>query len=154
MNLQYRFPAVQIRLINNNLSVKSSGPKKCRVKDFRTVGSAHYYHTFVRIKSIHLHKQLVQCLFPFVVSTHRVYTSCFSKGIEFINEDYTWRLLVCLAKQVSYSGRSHAHKHLNKFGATDIEKWYPCLSCNGLCQKSLSGSRSADQEYAFRDFSS
>ena len=54
--------------------------------------------TCVALKAIHLGKKLIQGLFTLVISTSHSSASCPSDGINLINKDDAWCILLCLHK--------------------------------------------------------
>ena len=148
MNLQDRFPALEIRQFYRHSPVKTSWSGQCRVQGFRTVGCCQDDHTIISLKSIHLSKQLVQSLLPFIISTHLTITF-FTDSIDLINEYNTRSLFLCLLKQVTYLGSSHAYKHFHKFRAGHGEKRHIRFSGHSLCQHSLTCTRRAYKQNSF-----
>ena len=61
--------SLEIWLIYDDTSVKSSRTEKRRIQDLRTVRGRKKQKTFITVKSIHLCKELIQCLFSFIIAT-------------------------------------------------------------------------------------
>src|SRR3972149_11048194 len=102
MYLQYFNPAADIRPSNNDLPVKSARSKEGRVEDIGPVCGSDKNDSFRGFKSIHLNKELVKCLFTLVMSAAKTGAAKTSDCINFINEYYTWCILLSLIKKVPH----------------------------------------------------
>ena len=58
---------LEFRKVYGNLAVKPAGPHQSLVKYVRTVGSGKDYHSAVCPEAVHLGKELVECIFSFIV---------------------------------------------------------------------------------------
>src|SRR5699024_6200520 len=102
-------------------------------------------------KAVHFHKQLVQCLLPFVMTTAETGTTLAADSVNFINKDNTWRVFLRIFKQVTHTGSTDTDKHLNKVRSADREKWRTGLTGNRAGKKCLTRSRGSDKQHAFRN---
>ena len=109
MYLQDRYSSLQIRLIYNDTSVKSSGTQQCLIQNLRSVGCTKHQDSFGGIKAIHFRKELVQCLFSFFVATAIFAVTASSDGIYLIDENNAGGILGCFLKQISYSGSTYTY---------------------------------------------
>src|ERR1700722_19891985 len=69
-------------------------------------------------------------------------------GVEFIDTDYSRRILLDLFKQIAHAAVAHAHKHLHKVRTRNREERNVCLARDGARQQSFAGSRRANQQNA------
>ena len=95
---------VQVGQIDVNLTVKSSGTQQGLIQNIYTVGSSQYDDSTIRTESIHFCKQLVQCVFALVVTSHAgVLSTGTAHRINFIDKDDTRSLFLCLTEEVAYT---------------------------------------------------
>jgi hypothetical protein len=134
------------------LPVEPACPQECRIQDFRPIGRRHENDADAGIEAVHLDQQLVQGLLTFLMR-YRSHPASFPKRIQFVDEDNTGRFDLCLLEQIPHAGCPHPDKHLHELRPADAEKSHPCLSRHGAGQKRLAGSRRADEQDAFRNFS-
>jgi hypothetical protein len=57
-----------IRKCNRDLAVEASGSEECRVKYVGSVRRRKHNDTRLVVEAVHLHKHLIECLLPLVVS--------------------------------------------------------------------------------------
>ena len=67
MHLEYLFPLLQIRQLDMNLTVKSTGTHESLVKNIRSVGCSKNDDARIGSESVHLSKKLVQCILSLVI---------------------------------------------------------------------------------------
>jgi len=83
------------------LTVKSSCAHQGLVKNICAVGCSQDNHTAVGSKTVHFCKELVQCVFSFIVrSKAGILASCPSYGVDFINKHDTGSLLFGLPEKI------------------------------------------------------
>ena len=151
MDLQDRFPPLQIRLVNHDLAVEAPGPQQGLVKDFRAVGGRQHHHPLAGVKTVDFHQQLVQGLLPLVVAAHGQGAAALpADGIQLINENNAGSLFAGLIKKVPHPGRPDADKHFDEFRTADTEKRNSGFAGNRLGQQGFPGSRRSHQQDAFR----
>ena len=68
MHFQYLLTAADIWQAHYDLAVETTRSQQCWIKYIGAVGSRDDDHTIVHFKTIHLYQQLVECLFPLIVS--------------------------------------------------------------------------------------
>ena len=90
--------AAQVRPVNGDLPVKTARTEERRVENIRTVGRSNGDDAFVGPETIHFDQELVQRLFPFVMTAAKTSTALAANGIDFIDEDDTGRILLGLCK--------------------------------------------------------
>ena len=114
VNLQDLFPALDIRCGDDDSTVETTGSQQSRVQNVGPVGGGDNDHPFIGVKTIHFHQQLVQGLFPFVVSAAEAGASLPSHRIDLIDKDQTRSVLLALFEQIPDSGSADTHKQLDK----------------------------------------
>ena len=117
MNFQDLFPSLYIRPAYHNLPVKAAGAQDCRIQDIYTVGSGHYDDSFIDAEAVHLYQQLVQRLLSLIMSAAHSRPAASRHGINLINENNAWRILLRFFEQIPYAGRANSDKHLYKVRA-------------------------------------
>src|SRR5579884_3805150 len=150
MDTQNRFPTAPFRAVNHHLAIKATGAKQGRVKDIGTVGCGQNHNGLVWLEAIHLDKQLLQCMFSFIVAGNGTRAAaCSPDGIDLIDENDAGGMFARLRKQVAYTTGSDADEEFDKVGSTYAEEWHPCLTGHGAGQQGLARPRWADQQHAF-----
>src|SRR3990172_695142 len=135
---------------NNNLPVKASRPQKSRIKNVGTIGGRNEDYAIIRFKTIHLNKQLIQCLLPFVMPAAETGAPVSSHRIDLIDKDDAGRILFRLRKKVPYARGAHADKHLHKVGTTNAEEKDIGLAGDCPRQQGFAGAGRANQQQPLR----
>ena len=69
-------------------------------------------------ESVHLGEQCVERVFALVVASHgRILAACSSHGVDFVDEDDAWSLLLGLAEEVAHAACAYADEHFHEVGA-------------------------------------
>ena len=119
--LQNIFSSFEIRAVYDHSAVKTSRTQKCQSPE-PPDGSlpARIMHTFGGIKTIHLRKQLVQCLFTLVVSAAITAVTALTDRIDLIDKNNTR----CTLFGPLQTGLAHAmHRHRQTFPRNRNRKW-------------------------------
>ena len=154
MYLQDIHTPLKIRPVNDHTSVKTSRAEKRRIKNFRSVGSSKDQKTLGSVKTVHLRKELVQCLLTLVISAAIAGITALTDGIDLINKYDTRCILLGFLKKVTDTGCPHTYKHLHKLRSGKGEERHLCLTGNCLCKQCLTGSWRAYKKGTFRQFGS
>ena len=131
MNLQDLHTSLQVRLIYDNSTVKTSRTKKRLIQNLRTVRSTQYQNTLRSIETIHLRQQLVQRLLTLLITSTVFTVTASPNGINFIDKNNTWCILGCFLKQISYTGSSDTDIQFNKVRSGKREERH--LGFSGYC---------------------
>ncbi len=102
MHFQNIFTTLYIRQVDRYLAVKTAGAEQGGVQNIRPVGGGKNDDTFVGIKTVHFHQQLVQCLFPFVMPAAQAGPALTAYGVNFINKNNTRGMLFGVVKQIAH----------------------------------------------------
>ena len=114
MNPEYFLSCLYIRHTDNNLSIKSARTQQSRIQHIRSISCGKDNDAGVAVKSIHLHKQLVQSLLTLIVTATEAGTSLTAYRINFIDKDDTRCILLSLFKQIPDTGCTNSDEHLDK----------------------------------------
>ena len=152
MNQEDSLALVQAWKIYVDFSVETTRTEQGAVEHIHTVGCSQDNHTTVGAETIHLGEQGVQGVLALIVATHGwVLAAGTTHGVDLINEDDTWRFLLCLAEEVANTRCTYADKHFHEVGTAHREEWNASFSSHRLCQKSLTGSRRTYEQGALRN---
>ena len=99
MDIQYFNTSLKIRFIYQNLSVKTSRTKQCRIEYFRTVCRGQDDDRHIGTEAVHLGKQLVERLFTFIITAHHTAgRTTFTDRIDLIDKDDRRGIFLSLLK--------------------------------------------------------
>ena len=133
MDFEYGFPFIQVRQVHVYLTVKTSGTQQGFVQNVHPVGGSQDDDAAIGAETIHFGQQLVQCVFPFVVSSHgRILSTCPSHGVDFVDEDDARGFFFGLTEQVTYAAGSYANEHFHEVGTREGKERYVGFSGHGL----------------------
>ena len=151
MNAQNCFSANEVGIVDGDLTVKSTGTQKRRVKDIGAVGCCHNDNAFVVTETVHFNEQLVERLLSFIVSAAKASASVTADGIDFIDENNTGRALARGFKEVAYTGGTDTNVHFNEIRTGNRIERHACFACNGFCKQSLTRTGRAYEKHAARN---
>ncbi len=100
VHAQDLFAALDIRVGDRHLTVEPARTQQCGVQNVFPVGRGQNDDAFVGFKSVHFHQKLVQRLFAFIVTTAITCATMAAHGVDLVNEDNTWRVLLGLLEHV------------------------------------------------------
>jgi tRNA uridine 5-carboxymethylaminomethyl modification enzyme len=72
---------------HDHLTVETARTQQGGIQHIGTVGRGNHDHAYACLETIHLHQQLVQCLFALVVTTTETCTTLSAHGIDFASLD-------------------------------------------------------------------
>ena len=151
MYLQDVHTALHVRKLHRNSPVKTSRPQEGGIQLVGLVGGCQHDDALRTVKAVHLRKELIQGLLPFVVSSVAAPASLLADGVDLVDEDDTGGFFLRLLKKVPYLGGAHTHEHLHEFRTGNGEEGHIRFSGHSLCQEGLTGSRRAHQKGASGD---
>ncbi len=147
--LQDLVATVQIRQINRDLSVKTSGAQEGVIKDIGAVGCRDDDDPFVTVEAIHFNQQRIQGLLALVIPAAETRAALAAHCVDFIDKHNTGRVLAALFKHIAHARRADAHEHFNKIRSADRKERYVRLPCHRFRKQGLTGSRRAHHEHPF-----
>ena len=89
MHFENALTTAHIRSIKHDHPVKPAGSEKRRVEYVRAIGSRHENDTFVDLETVHLHEQLIQCLFALIMTAAQASTTQSADRIDLVYENDT-----------------------------------------------------------------
>ena len=152
MNFQDLFTTTNIRQTNDNLTVETARTQQCRVQNVRTVSRGDNDDTFVTFKAVHLNQHLVQGLLTLIVTTAKTGATLAADGIDFIDEDDARRCFLSLFEHVAYTRRADTDEHFYEVRTGNSKERHFCFAGDSFRQQRFTGTRRADHQDAFRDF--
>src|SRR5579883_2554712 len=147
-DVRFQWLAFHMHLEDRNASA-NIGP----IKHVGAVRRCDHDHIGVRVKAIHLDKDLVQRLLAFVVGAAQPGSTLTANRINLIDEDDAGAIAFSLLEEVAHAARANADEHLHKFRAANAEEWHPCFPCDCARDQRLSCSRRANEQQALRNAS-
>jgi len=151
MHFENSFAALDIRSIQHHAAVKTPRTEQRRVKNIWTVGGRNNDYIGVRIKPVHFNQNLVERLFTLVVAAAQACATLPAYRINFVYKDDAGAVSLGLIKQVTHTAGTDTHKHLNKFGTRNAEKWNTGFTTDSFREKRFTCSRMAYEQHAFRN---
>ena len=116
MHLQDVDTALQVRFLNDDAAVETSGTQQRRVQDLRPVRGCQDQQSFGCVKTVHLREQLVQCLLTLIIAAVAARVPALADRVDLIDKNDAGRVLLRLIKQVPDPGGADADEHLHKIG--------------------------------------
>ena len=151
MNAQNRLATLQVRAVNDHLTVEATGAQQRRIQDVGTVGCGNQNDVVLDVETIHFDQQLVQRLLPLVMTPAQAGAPATTDRVDLVDEDDRGALCFGLLKEVADSAGADTHKHLNEIRARDGEERHVRLTGDGTSQQGLTGTRRAYQQNALRN---
>ena len=151
VHLQNVLSALDVGIVHRNLSVKSSRTQKRRIENVGTVGRGNHDDAVMSAEAVHLHKQLIERLFPFVMSAAESRAAATADRIDLIDKDDARGRFLRRFKQVAHAGSADADVHLDEIRTGYREKRNVRLAGSRLCKQRFTRSGRAYQQNAARD---
>jgi hypothetical protein len=117
VHLEDLLAADHVRIGNDDLTVKTTGPQQRRIKYVRPVGRRNEDDALVRFKPIHLDQQLIEGLLALVVAAAEPRSAVAADGIDLVDEDDAGCVLLRLLEHVAHARGADPHEHLDKVRA-------------------------------------
>src|SRR4029077_3664640 len=124
VHAQNFFAAFHIGKVDGDLSIEASGPQKRWVENVRAVCRRDNDDAFLRVEPIHLDKQRIKRLLPFIVAAADAVTAMTTDRINFVDENDAGRGLLALLEHVAYAACTDANKHLDEIRSADRKERY------------------------------
>ena len=134
-----------------DVTVEATRTQQCCVEHVGSVGSAEDHDARRRSESVELGKQLVQCLFAFVVAAAHARATLSPHRIDLVDEDDARCRTPRIGEQVTYPGGADADVHLHEVRTGDREERDVGFACDSSGQERFAGARRADQQHTFRE---
>ena len=135
MHLEYLLTLIEVRQVNVDLTIETACTQQGGVEHVSAVGGCKDDYTRVGAEAVHLCKQGIQGVLALIVTSHsRILGTGTAYGIDLVDEDDAWTLLLGLLEKVTHSRGTDAHEHLHEVGTRHREEWYTSLSGYSLGQ--------------------
>ena len=148
MDLEYGLPALYIGHADIDLTVKTTRAQQRVIENIRAVCCRHDYDALVIAETVHLNKQLVECLLALIVSAAEAGAALAADGVDLVDEYDSRSDLLCLVEQVAHTRCADADIKLNKVGTGNGQKLHARFACNRFCEQGLTCSRGAYKQNA------
>ena len=146
MDLENLLTALHVGVANLNLAVKTARTQQRWIKHVRTVGCGDDDDAFIGFKTIHFHKQLVQCLLTFIVAAAEAGTTVATDSVDFVDEDDARCAFLGLLEHVAHAACTDAYEHFNKVGTRDREEGNIGFASDCASQQGFTGTWRTDQQ--------
>src|SRR5439155_11787902 len=117
--------------VNGDLAIETPRPQQRGIKYIWAVRGGDDDDAFLRIETVHLHEQRIQCLFALVVAAAHAVAAMTPDGVDLVDEDDARRGFLALLKHVAHTACADANKHFNKVRTTDGKARKIPIDCNG-----------------------
>ena len=114
MDLQDLFPALDVGPSHVDLTVKPSGTQQRGIQDILPVGGRHHHYTLIVSKTVHLNQQLIQGLFPLIMTAAKAGSPLTAHSVNLIDKDNGRGILFGLVKQIANAGGADTYIELHK----------------------------------------
>ncbi len=148
MDLKDLFPPTNIGEGHHHLAVKAARPQQSGVQHIRTVGGGNHDHPLIAFKTIHLYQQLVERLFPLIMAPAQTGATVAAYRIDFIDEDDTGGVLLCLFEHIAHASSTDTDKHFDKIGTGNRKKRHLGFTGNRLRQQGFTGPGRTHHQHA------
>ena len=105
----------------------------------------------VRVETVHLHQNLVERLFAFVVAAAKASATMAAHSVNFIDKDDTGAVSLGLLEQVSHTRSADSDEHLDEIRTADVEERNARLAGDRSRQVGLANARRARHQDPLRD---
>ncbi len=122
-----------------------------RDREPRAVGGGEDDDPGVGFEAVHFNQQSVERLLALVVDRTDVDAALAADGIQFIDENDTWGVLLGLLEKIANTRRADAHKHFDEIGAAQGEERNAGFARHRSREQSLPRAGRADEQRTFRD---
>src|SRR4029077_9024131 len=122
VDFEDRAAAADVGAIERHMAVEATGPQERRVKDVRAVGGGDHDHMGVGLEAVHLDEQLVEGLLALVVAATEAGATLAPNGIDLVDEDDAWGVLLRLVEEVADARGADPDEHLDELRAGDAEE--------------------------------
>ena len=145
MHFQNFLAADDVRIRHHDLTVETTRPQKCGIKNVRTVGRGNDDDAFRGFKPVHFDKQLIERLFTLIIAAAKTGAAMTTDSVDFVDEDDARCILLGLFEHVADTACANTDEHFHEIRAGDCEERNACLACNSTGNQGFAGSRRSDE---------
>ena len=149
MHLQNGQTAFDVRGVDCDLAIETTGTHQCRVENVGTIGCGNDDDSAIAFEAVHFCEQLVQGLLAFIVSTTDSSASLAANSINLIDKDQARAVLFGTLEEVANAAGTNANKHLHELRTGEREKGNTGFTSNRFCKQGLARARRANQKHTF-----
>jgi len=144
-------PGVHVRLVEDHPPVKAARAQQGWVQNIGPVSCRDDDHIRVGIKAVHLDQNLVQGLFPLVVTAAQPRTTVTAYSVYFVHKNDARAMAFGLIKEITDPRRPHTDEHFHKLGTRDGEERHARFSADRFGHQRFPRARSTHQEHTLGD---
>ncbi len=148
MHLQNFRAALDIGVRHHDLPVEAARAQQGRVQYIRPVSGGDEDDAFIGLEPVHLHQQLVQCLFALVIAAAEAGATMAPHRIDLVDEDDAGGRFLALLEHIAHAAGADAHEHLHEIRTRDAEERHARLARDGARQQGFTRAGRADQQAA------
>src|SRR5690606_34089471 len=93
---------------NCHSTIKATRAQDGGIEHIRAIGCRHNDDALVRLKTVHLHQKLIECLLALIMTASQTSASVSTHRVDFINENDAGCVLLALLKKVPHATGTHA----------------------------------------------
>ena len=143
--------ALDVRVRDVDLAVKTAGAQQCGVQHVLAVGGGDDDDAFVGVKAVHFHQKLVQRLLALVIAAADADAARASHRVDFVDEDDAGCRFLGLFEHVAHPACTDTHEHFDEIRTRDGKEGHARLARNCTREQGFTGAGRADQQRAFGD---
>ena len=148
VNPQDLLAPLDVRLVDQHLTIEAPRAEQRRVEHLRPVGRAHDDDALARVEAVHLGEQLVQRLLALLVAAERALDADLAERVELVDEDDARRLGFGLLEQIADPRGADADEHLDELRSAQREERHVRLAGDGAREQRLARAGRTDQQHA------
>ena len=148
VDFENRQAALVIRPVDRDVAIETTGPQQGRVEHVGTIGGGQHDHRFGLAEAVHLAQDLVERLFPLVMSASQAGPPHAADGVDLVDEQNRGRGFLGCFEHVAHAAGTDADEHLNELGTADRKERHAGFARHGPGQEGLAGARGTHQQNA------
>ena len=148
VDLEDSLPALDVGKGHHDPAIEPSGAQERRIQHVRPVRRGDQDDAVVGLEAVHFDEQLVQGLFPLIVSAAETRSPLAAHGVDLVDEDDARRVLLALFEQVAHPAGPDAHEHFDEVRAADGEEGNVGFPGDGAGQQGLARSGRPHEQHS------
>ena len=125
---------------------KRPGLQQSRVQHVGAVGGRQQNDALVGLEAVHLHQQLVEGLFAFVVTAAEAGAAVASDRVDLIDEDDAGGVFLALVEEIADAAGADADEHLHEVRTAHAEERHAGFTGHRAAQQGLAGAGRSHQQ--------
>ena len=144
MDFQDAQTAAEVRQVDDDLPIKTARTEQGGIQDVRTVRRRDHDDARIHFKAVHFNEQRIQRLLAFIMPAADSAETRTAHGVDFINENQAWGVLLAFFEHVADTARADTDEHFHEVGTADGEERHIRLSGDRLREQRLARSILSD----------